>query len=354
MDILTNLYPQSFHVNNMKINRFFYILVLLLFISCHSRENKEVPECSLQHEVFEEESLTLGNIRMMALVSDSMLVLVNKQSDILFQVVDLKNKNLMDFGNRGQGPDDFLLPTSLKGYSDNHFSLWDINRKRYSSVVFSLETSSVSFDHHFTSDDSFLHYEILPITGNHFVSSGIYENYRLLVLDEMGCIMKGVGNIPARDVREENISGNIRSEVYQGKMAVSPSGKKVVQALLRSDIISFYNVTSDGELQLASENIGSYPEYSYETGAMELTAPIHHIDVSATEKYVYVLYSGRNYKKYKDKSFLSNRIDVYDWNGRLIKRLNLDVDIKLMCVSEDDKTIYAIAYLPDPVLVLFE
>ena len=338
----------------MKIVHFLYSLFLLVFISCHSTDRKEeVPELSLQHEVFSGEELMIGNIRTMALVSDSTLVFVNKQSDVLFQVVDCKSKIWMELGSHGQGPDDFLMPTSLKGYSDNRFSFWDINRKRYSSVTFSLETSNVLFGHHFTSDDSFLHYEILPIIGNHFVSSGIYENHRLMVLDEMGRIMKGFGEIPARDVHEENISGNIRSEVYQGKMAVSPSGKKVVHALLRSDIISFYEVTSDGELQLTSENIGSYPEYSYDTGAMKLTAPIHHIDVSATEKYVYVLYSGRNYQNLKDRAFLSDRVDVYDWNGQLIKHLKLDVDIKLMCVTEDDRKIYAITYLPDPTIVSF-
>ena len=72
-----------------------------------------------------------------------------------------------------------------------YFYSWNKNRKRYSSATFSLESSNVSFRHHFTNDDSFLHYEILPIIGNHFVSSGIYENHRLTVLDEMGRIMKG-------------------------------------------------------------------------------------------------------------------------------------------------------------------
>ena len=86
---------------------------------------------------------------------------------------------------------------------------------------------------------------------------------------------------------------------------------------------------------------------------MVFSAPIYNIDVSVTDQYVYILYSGRNFKESKDKAFLGNRIDVYDWEGKHVKRLNLDVDVQVMCIKEDDSAIYAIAPLPDPVLVSF-
>jgi hypothetical protein len=38
----------------------------------------------------------------------------------------------------------------------------------------------------------------------------------------------------------------------------------------------------------------------------------------------------------------------------LVKKLQLDIDIQQMAVSKDNRKIYAIADLPDPVLVVFE
>jgi hypothetical protein len=52
--------------------------------------------------------------------------------------------------------------------------------------------------------------------------------------------------------------------------------------------------------------------------------------------------------------FQGNLIRVYDWEGNLVKKLQLDIDIKQMAVSKNNRKIYAIADLPDPVLVVFE
>jgi len=95
-------------------------------------------------------------------------------------------------------------------------------------------------------------------------------------------------------------------------------------------------------------------DYEYNTGTMALSAPIYYLDVSATERYAYVLYSGKNYKDAKDRAFLGKKIEVYDKKGRHVKDLNLDIEIQMMCVSSNDSKIYAIALQPDPVLVSFD
>ena len=353
-NIFLLMFPQSYQ-KRIEMKKYICVYSLLFFFfSCQQNgTEKEVLESSLQHEVLMNDEYVIGKVRSMSLLVDSIPVLVNAQSDVLFQFMDYKDSILIEFGNRGQGPNDFLFPTSLYKKSDNELSFWDVNRKRYSSMSVSLKDSEADFKHHFNIRDSLFHYEIFPIVENQYVASGMYEDYRLVILNEQGHFKKGYGKCPSRDSREEKISGILRSEVYQGRMAVSSSGKRLVHALLRADIISFYEVKTEGDLSLITEYTNSYPEYSYDTGAMGFSAPIYNIDVSVTDQYVYILYSGRNFKESKDKAFLGNRIDVYDWEGRLVRKLHLDVDIKAMCITDDNKKIYAIAYLPDPVLVAF-
>jgi hypothetical protein len=146
----------------------------------------------------------------------------------------------------------------------------------------------------------------------------------------------------------------IRSEAYQGMLAISPSGKKMAHVLIKGDMIYYYNISDNGDLALISEQIKSYPDYRYDSGAMSKGAPMHHLKACATDEYVYTLYSGRNYKDDKDRAFQSNLIHVYDWEGKLVKKLQLDIDVKQMAVTKDNRKIYAIADLPDPVLVVFE
>ena len=82
--------------------------------------------------------------------------------------------------------------------------------------------------------------------------------------------------------------------------------------------------------------------------------PINYLNVCATENFVYLLYSGKSYEKDRLKAFVSNKIHVYDWNGEKVKSLALDVDVNEIVVSENDRTMYAIANLPNPVVVKIE
>lgn len=333
-------------------------IVFLLFpclFSCQSPKHSEtVPEYLLRHKVLLDDNFIIGKVRSMALMNDSIPVVVDIQSDKVFHVLDYGNREIRDYGNWGQGPDEFLFPTALSGRKDCTATCWDINRRRYSSVRFCPGDSAAQFRHLFETHDSLFHFEILPVRDGQFIAAGMYKDYRLILLDKEGRFRKGFFTSPYRDEEERRISGNIRAEVYQGKLAVNPSGTRLVHALLRADILSFYDIDSDGDLHLVTEQIDSYPDYQYETGTMALSATVYYLCACATERYAYVLYSGGNYKDAKDKAFTGNVIRVYDWEGHHIGNLHLDAGIQMMCVSPNDEKIYAIAFQPNPVLVSFD
>ena len=280
--------------------------------------------------------------------------MVDIQSEHVFQVLDYKKQNIRNYGHRGQGPDDFLFPTALSVWKNDTMGCWDINKRRYSAMQLLPEDSLVQFCRLFDTHDSLLHYEIFPVCNEQFIAVGIYNDYRLVTLDKKGHFVKGFGVSPYRNDEEFKISGTTRSEVYQGGLAVNPSGTWLVHALLRANILSFYDIQPNGDLSLVTEQVGSYPDYDYNTGAMALSAPIYYLDVYATERYAYLLYSGKNYKEDKDKAFVGNIIEVYDREGHHVRNLSLDIDIQVMCVSPNDSKVYAIAFQPNPILVSFD
>lgn len=331
------------------------MLVSFFLFACQfSKRTDTVPEYSLQHKVLLNDNFVIGKVRCMTLTSDSIPVVVNIQSEHVFQRLDYKKQEIRNYGHRGQGPDDFLFPTALSVWKNDTIGCWDINKRRYSTMELISGDSLVQFCHLFETHDSLLHYEILPVCNEQFIATGIYNNYRLEVLDKEGHFVKGFGVCPYRNDEEFKISGSIRSEVYQGRLAVNPSGTLLVHALLRANILSFYDIQPNGDLNLVTEQVGSYPDYDYNTGAMALSAKIYYLDVYATERYVYILYSGKNYKENKDKAFVGKIIKVYDRKGRHVRSLNLDIDIQVMSVSPNDSKLYAIAFQPDPILVSFD
>ena len=337
----------------MKTNVFLVASLLLALFSCTSKqEQKEVPVQSLKHDVLMGEECVIGLCRELAILDDSTLVVLNTKSDKQFQILNLAQKEIVEFGDRGQGPNEFLLPFSLftKG---NTFSFYDSGKNRYSTIHLNKDDDSWRIEHLFKSD-SLTHVYIQPIQGNRYVASGIYDDCKLVLLDEHGTFLKGFGEIPYQDEMEKEIRNVVRSQVYQGNIVVSPSGKKVAHVIFTGDLIYFYEVTSEGGLVLRGKQENAYAKYEPTYGAMMPESPFYHYGSCATEDYVYTLYSGRNMKDYGEKAFKSNLIHVYDWDGTLVKKLQLDIDINKMVITKDNRKIYAIADLPDPVLVIFE
>ena len=338
----------------MRTHAFLATCLLALLFSCSSKkEQEEVVVQSLTHEVLMGDEYLIGKTRDLILINDSIPVVVNFKSENVFQILNHSRKKVIELGQVGQGPDDFLMPFGLSTETENTFSFYDLNRRRYSTVHMDTEDDSWKVEHHFKSD-SMVHIMVKPIGDSQYLAVGIYKNHRLVLLDEQGVFQKGFGEIPYRDEEERKVDDMIRSEAYQGKLAISPSKKKVAHVLLKGDMIYFYNMSDNGDLVLKSEQIKSYPDYRYDSGAISQSSPIHHLTAFATEEYVYTLYPGRNYKEHRDKVSQSNLILVYDWVGKLVKKIQLDIDVQEIAVTKDNRKIYAIADLPDPVLVVFE
>lgn len=77
------------------------------------------------------------------------------------------------------------------------------------------------------------------------------------------------------------------------------------------------------------------------------------IDATASNHFVYLLYSGKTYKEEGMKSFEGTIVYVFDWSGKAYKKYILNLPVFRFCVDKDDRAIYAFSNNPDPVLVRF-
>lgn len=115
---------------------------------------------------------------------------------------------------------------------------------------------------------------------------------RFFLLDEKGNSIVGFGDYPYRDEKEKRVSGIIRGEIYQGRLASNNRGTRFVQAVLKSKIMVFYEKEKEG-WKCIKENLESFPACNYNSPAMDAETPLGYLDVCATDSHVYALYSGR-------------------------------------------------------------
>lgn len=102
------------------MNRIFincFLLVLLAGCGSSSTETEIVSQ-TLQHETIKIPDLLLGSPGGIQKMGDGLLIMDYK-SDSMLHYVNLKQKKYVgQFGAKGQGPDEFIHPTSLQPYDD--------------------------------------------------------------------------------------------------------------------------------------------------------------------------------------------------------------------------------------------
>lgn len=322
----------------------------MLCLSCKQTGAKEVESVRLHHSlVVDDESLLLGKVFDLAWESDSVLVIVDSGNEGFLHAVHVPDGRVMyAYGKIGQGPDEYLYVGTVHPAGAHHLIMLDVNKRE----CFEQEGAGyrLAFKPLFHLKDSVFHYELLPVADNRYIAIGLYEDNRFFLLDEKGNRIEGFGDYPYRDEKEKQVSGIIRGEIYQGRLASNSRGTRFVQAVLKSRIMVFYEKGEEG-WKCIKENLESFPTYNYNSPAMDAEDPLGYLDVCATDSYVYALYSGKNYRDDRDAAFLGQTVEVYRWDGTPVKRLTSEVPLRNIEVTKDDSCLYAVAYAPEPVLI---
>lgn len=333
-------------------------MLFLFFCSCSSKEeNVQVINCT-HKKLGGYEEYVLGKPVSMALV-DSILAISDLQTNPMLHLLNIETGSYMgQFISRGQGPDEFRSIGTLERFSGDTLFLHDLNKRLCAYFLLpKSKENDVCWLSKFPCRD-LPHNTLLPLKDGAYIASGIYQDGKFCLMTDSGKTKRFSGVYPSRDKEEKDVPNLIKSQAYMGKIAVSPLKDRFVSCGYQADILSFYKY-ENGEIQLVKEIQNSFPDYDYgkdikEYMGVKRSNPINYLNACATENFVYLLYSGKSYEKDRLKAFMSNKIYVYNWYGEKVKTFSLDVEVSEMVVSENDRTMYAIANLPNPMVVKIE
>ncbi|MDR1098338.1 MAG: TolB-like 6-bladed beta-propeller domain-containing protein [Tannerella sp.] len=330
------------------------IIMIFAFSHCQSNDNKyEV----INHSDTCENNLFIGESSFMLLTEKNHLIGLDYGNDTFFYCQNISRPDsFFRFGTKGQGPDEYIHPFSIQYIDDNTIGVYDAMQKKYTETVLIPYTGS--FKKKVVVVDK-MSFSVLKTACNQYIGIGAYRDAMFTVYDSAGTQFKSFFEYPYKNSDEKKIKNEIRAMAYQGKIRTNLSRTKFVYAASSADIIHFYDI-EEGDIRVIKKIENRFCNYIPEENNGAISAakmPTNKngcADLYATEKYVYYLYSGRTFAEYRLKFFEGDLLRIYDWNGNLLKEVKTDIPCKNICVSSDDKTMLAIAEIPEPTVIQFD
>jgi hypothetical protein len=336
------------------MKRILIITLHIILLSC-SNNKKPIQEQTIYHNAISDE-IFIGRGGNMIFLSDSIIVGIDDNRANLFFRLNCNIPSICNFGNKGQGPDDFIAPFSIQRINANTIACFDALLKHYSEIELSDDCAFKKKNKIFFPE---LNFRVIKTIQDKYIGLGLYDKNMFILFDSVGNTINSFFEYPYRDKKEKSVANRLRAMAYQGVIEASPDKTKFIYTTDRSDIIHFYEIEED-TVKIIKKIENSYPDYVTEEGAKGFSAPIKkenivcYVCAFATNKYVYLLYSGTSFADANVKAFTdAETIFVYDWKGNLKSAYHLDIPCLAFCVTSDDTRIWAIANDPDPKIVYF-
>lgn len=338
----------------------FYSILATLLICCSNKKQVEENNVAISHKSIQLKNDFLGKPGPIILI-DNNVIGIDYRLDSCFFCVNTKNDSIYRFGSRGNGPSEFIYPFTLQYIDERHFGSFDLNSGKYTQFAIENESTNLEKQYNVINDEASMSFDFKQVSNNSYLGLGPYKENMYIILDSLANIKSSFFEFPNKDKDEKNIKNYLRAMAYQGRLNLNPERNKFIYTSIWGDIIHIYNIKNNSiEVIKKIENI--YPSYVPQQDSEGYSAPLSKSNIvgcissATTEKYIYLLCSGERLEKFaKDrKEFYGTIVRVYDWNGNKIQSFILDVECSNICVSQDDKMLYAISDNPDPELVLFD
>lgn len=287
---------------------------------------------------------SIGDIGAL-LVSDSILI-VSPNTPPYLHLFDLSSGDLIvQSGLQGKGPGElvdfgnFISRSPIPGYID----VFQGNSQRH----FQLELSTGILSE--VGRLSGMCMNMIYLEDSVYFSFVSDSSKRYALSDGHGVIHQTFLDYP--------LSENIRSSdaglflAYQGRIEKHPEKNLFFTTTTFAPQFEICQMEKDGLIRLFELYL-DFPritDQSYEGSYSVSFLPecmVSTIDMCSTGEYIYILWSGREYKEDYDVKYNSQTVLVFDWEGNPVRKMELSQPVQYITVTEDDQTLFAFAVDP--------
>ena len=294
-----------------------FVLVLVFVNGCHKNTDKFVSE----EMKLMADSVLLDKVfspDFMVCIDDK-LIISSSMSDTMLHVYSLPSlKHLNSIGRKGQGPDEFqLFPMFCNSQSDSLLYIWGFSPTTIKKFV---------IDHDGALD--FRSLIMLPkyesFNNMHIIDDSLFIYYLPDLLKIVKLDLKN--NIDLEMIQMKKDDHN-ESYFYSNRGLIAVNDSFLLHGYLFRKQIDIYRVH---DFSLKKEVIG---DYKFEKPVLgDFNTTIYYRGIIACKNYFYALCNEN-----------SNRdvvMEVYDYDGLLVKKFSFDIPPQLFVIDEENSTIY--------------
>lgn len=333
----------------------FGILIILLFFFCSCQDQKGETEIALSHyPVKIDNNFFIGYPVDMYCINEDLIIVDTKSEKPFHWIKTPKCKYMGNFGNIGQGPNEFLKVRNIHSLNDT-FYCYDSYKFKLFQIIpdDKLNTLSFKITNELNKDMTM---DALPLSSSRICKYGCFEKGMLNLSDTTGKVISYTGDFPYRDESESKLSNQLRFMAYQGHMEANEQGN-IVYLTGTSNQCYVYSITNDSlkEVFINQESFPLYTPDNVEGFSVVFKAEnkLGYQDIAVDDKGFYGLYSNKSLKEHKEKAFECSSIYYRNWDGSNKTHYKLDIPIIRFCLDKKKKAFYGIANNPNPVLVKF-
>lgn len=242
-----------------------YVFVLIFFCACKNvKTDCQIDDLFtnrifLEYEKIPSNGYIWGTPMDMIYCDSAIIVFDEKSEDGLFHLVDLNDlDSIYDFGKKGQGVNEFLMPFDIQLFGKSSISVYDLYKKTLNVMNISDVKNRISNFSVLTKDTIPGTIKVFPTAFNTFVSLGFYEDCMFRLWGTGLIEEEHFMEYPYKDGDEKQIANRLRGMAYQGIIRLNPFMDKFVYAVNTSEIIHFYKINNT-DISLIKKYEMNYP-----------------------------------------------------------------------------------------------
>jgi hypothetical protein len=300
------------------------------------------------------DSTAFGRIEDLEPVGGRLLLLDGQRPSTVALIDTATGAVVGSSGRHGEGPGEYVTPKAIDPAGGSRAWVYDFQNGRISLIdAASLETEPTRM---LRADAGLFN----PVwLGDTLVANGLFAGELLRFYTPRGqtaVVARAAGRTPFPRVKPE-----IALHLNRSALAVNPARTRVAQAFLFTSRLQFYG--RDGSiLRTLAGPEEVTPDYRVVDDPREQIARFvrsdatrfSYIDVTATDRLVYALFSGRSRGDFADEAYAADQLHVFDWDGGLVGVWTLDQDVRRITVDPATGALYGVRDLPYPAVVRFE
>lgn len=338
--------------------RIFLLFCLLFYLSSCSKKEGSISEFNLKgyKKVFEE----IINPEKIRLKSNFLIVLESPSMDSDYppiHIIDrVKGQYQYSIGRIGFGPGEISDATSIEfSKSDSTFFIYSSIDKKISE--FSFKPRELAKSQIKQRKEFFKAYSVLKFTDSTYVGLTVDSPSRMVEFNTKGDSIGAYGKLINFSERMDLDNFNL-SQINMGWFGSNNSKSHFAIANIFTNRIELFNKKS-GELNYIQLNpkesmkFDLIPESTGNSVHWDLSTPYQFRDVILTNNLIISLYGGFSQNQINKTSEIAKTVYIFDLEGTMKAKLNLDYSIKSLAVSEDLTKLYGITTDSEPGIVEF-